>query len=546
MGRVKAWVWTVLILAVLFFVWVWFFAGPKPTVAKTSLKEVPKIVYSDHTEAFAEAGITSYEGAKSCVDCHEDETRDVFHSYHYQMQNLVSDVEGHTPAMAGGKLAYNDFCGAIFWDGKVNVNYIGKALLKAPPPEFENLMGSFIASGCSMCHGVSMGGIPQPAEEPSEEQLGNIDCLACHADPEVLPTGGKGVKAGIKVPVKGEDGQWRYVYNPELGIEKIASHIVAEPTKDQCLLCHAFSGGGPGFKRPNLEPALMGEVHEDLDVHLARGMECTDCHVFKKHEVALEGPDSWARTDRVDAPDCADCHEERHTKPVIGWVLETFHMEKVACQTCHIPHYAKEAPTDTHRDWSKAEFSEKLKRWEPEIELAQNLKPTYRWWNEKSRVAYLYPEPAKVEDGTITYAAPVAEEAKRAGLLKFTTDGKIYPFKRHEAIVPFDTQRQIPIPVKVGLVFAAGDTQKAAQVGAKLAGLNFSGEYVTLERLMAINHGVEPAENALQCFDCHGPVLRNMPWHELGYGKYPEVVFSIFLLLGLVVGVALLYWLIRK
>ncbi len=546
MGRVKAWIWALLVAIVLLFVWIWFFAGPRPTVAKRSLKTPPPIVYSDHTEAFEKAGITSYEGAASCVDCHEDEAKDVFHSYHHQMQNVVADVVDHAPAPAGGKLVYNDFCGAIFWDGRVNVNYIGKALLKAPPPGKEDLKGTFIASGCSMCHGVGMGGIPQPAEDPDEEALANIDCLACHADPAILPTGGKGVKEGVKVPVQDESGQWRYVYNPQLDFDELAAKIVAKPVKDQCLLCHAFSGGGPGFKRPNLEPALMGEVPEEVDVHLARGVECTDCHVFERHEVALRGPDSWARSDLVEPPACADCHEERHTKPVIGWILERFHMEKVACQTCHITHYAKKAPSDTHRDWSKAEFSDKLKRWEPEMKLAQDLKPTYRWWNEESRIAYLYPERAKVEDGKIAYLMPAAEEAKRAGLLKFETDGKIYPFKHHEAVVPFDPDRGIPVPVKVGLVFATGNTKKAAQVGAKLAGLNFSGDYVTLERLMAINHGVEPADKAKQCFDCHGPVLRDMPWHELGYGKYPEVVFSLFLLLGFVVAVALLYWLIRK
>ena len=519
-----------------------FFYGPRaPVVAQTTLKPRPKLAYADHTEAFKKAGITRYEGAASCVDCHEEATKEAFHSYHYQMASTVADVAGKDPVKMGGKYAYNDFCGAILWNGEKNVNYIGKAVLKAPPPEHADLKGRLIATGCSMCHGNSLGLIPK--SELTEAQLKNLDCLSCHADPAVYPAGPKAIKTGVKEVYQDASGTWRY--RVKVPLEKLAAAIVKTPPKDQCLLCHAYSGGGPGFKRPNLEPALLGEVEEAIDVHLARGMECTDCHVFKDHEVALDGPDTWARSHKAKAPECADCHERRHTRPLLGWVLETFHREKVACQTCHIPRYAKAAPTDTHRDWSKAEFSEKLARWEPEIKLAKDLKPVLGFWNEKTRIAYLYPEPAEVEDGRLTYLAPVSEGAKRQGLF-FKTDGKLYPFKYHEAVVPFDPERKVPVPVKVGLVFATGDTKKAAQVGAKIAGLGFTGEYVTLVRYMSVNHGVEPARNALFCLDCHGPTVRRVPWHELGYGHYPEIAFTLALVLGLLVLIGLFYLLFKR
>lgn len=47
-----------------------------------------------------------------------------------------------------------------------------------------------------MCHGVGMGLPPSPQE--SEEQLGNIDCLACHAKPDVYVSGVLGIKLGLK------------------------------------------------------------------------------------------------------------------------------------------------------------------------------------------------------------------------------------------------------------------------------------------------------------------------------------------------------------
>jgi len=528
------------------FLWAWYFAPPAPVEAPHSLKEESGLRFSDHRGAMKEVGISSYQGGKSCVGCHEDEARDVYRSYHYQMQNLVSDIEEHPPVVYGGKDAYNDFCGLLFWKGDQPVSFIGWSALLKPPKGFEYLEGAFIGSGCSMCHGVGMGAPPEPADnEPSQAQLENIDCLECHGDPELYPGGPLAVEEGIKMPVKTPDGV-RYAVNWSGDFDELMRRIVAEPSKDQCLLCHAFSGGGGGLKRPNLEPSLLGHVSdENQDVHLARGLSCIDCHVFEKHDVALKSPDTWARGE-AEVPECADCHKKRHTKPLVGWILNTFHPEKVACQTCHIPRYAKKTPTDVYRDWSRVVFDPDSRRWGPAIEKGLNLQPEYRWWNEKTRFAYLYPEPAMVEDGVLVYQEPAGEIARRKSLMKFQTDGLIFPFKVHEAQVPFDSLLQKPVPVRLGPVLSGGSLEEGIEAGARLTGLNFNGGYVTMERYMAINHGVEPAKNALFCFDCHGPTVRKMPWHELGYGRFPEIVISIFSLIGLIFGVAFLYWLIRS
>ncbi len=507
-------------------------AAPAP-VARRSLapRQVGRL--SDHTELFAKAGISRYEGSKSCVECHEGEVQEVFNSIHYQMAGPVDDVEGRETVRHGGRYAYNDFCGAIFWQGKGPVNFIGKAVLKVAPPGQEEKVGTFIASGCSMCHGTSMGLVPQ--EEPTPEQLGNIDCLACHSD--LYLSGPKGVKSGQKVPVQGEDGTWRYEVTVDL--KELAPRIVEVPTKENCLGCHAFSGGGPGFKRPNLSPALMGEeVPEEIDVHLARGLHCVDCHPGEGHRFPTKTPDTWSR-EAGQAPTCSDCHQEVHRTAALGWVLNTFHLERVACQTCHIPRFAKVFPTDVKRDWSQAVFVEEGAKWEPKIDFEKEVAPVYRWWNERTRQAYLYPEKAPLTDGDrILYLAPVGGPVRRSGLLGWEADGKIYPFKRHEAVVPFDREAGLPVPIKVGVVFATGDARKGAELGAKAAGLTFTGEYVTLERYMAVNHGVEPADRALGCLDCHGLTEKRLPWHALGYGHYPEIAFAtaLILVVGILVG----------
>jgi len=528
------------------FIWAWYFAPPAPVEASRSLKEESGPRYSDHRDAMREAGIDRYEGGKSCVACHEDEARDVYRSYHYQMQNRVDDIEDHPAVIYGGKLAYNDFCGVMFWQGQQPISFIGWSELQKPPEDYLYLKGAFIGSGCSMCHGVGMGAPPEPAgDTPSEEQLENIDCLECHGDPELYPSGPLNVATGVKTPVKTADGV-RYAIGQTVSFDELMKRIIAEPTKDQCLLCHAYSGGGPGRKRPNLEPSLLGTVtDENQDVHLARGLTCTDCHVFERHDVALRSPDTWARGE-AKVPECADCHEKRHTKPLVGWILNTFHPEKVACQTCHIPRYAKKTPTDIYRDWSRLVFDPEEREWRPYEEMALNLKPEYRWWNEETRLAYLYPEPANVADGKLIYQQPAGEIARKRSLMKFRTDGLIYPFKLHEARVPYDALGQNPVPIRLGPVFSDGDLEEGIGAGARVTGLSFSGGYVTMVRYMAINHGVEPAKNALFCFDCHGPTVRKMPWHDLGYGRFPEIIISILSLIGLVFGVAFLYWLIRS
>ncbi len=469
----------------------------------------------DHTEFWREEGIDSYNGSATCIQCHEDEVYEFFHSYHYQMASRINDIAGAGEVVFGGKYAYNDFCGAIFWRGEVSINFIGKAVLKKPPEGYEDLKGTLIATGCSMCHGVTMGLPPSP--EPSEEQLGNIDCLACHANPSVYLSGGIGVKKGYKEVYQGEDGAWRYRVTVDPWV--LAANIIDKPRSENCLACHAFSGGGPGFKRPNLSPDLMGNVSEHLDVHLARGLTCIDCHRVEDHAFPTSSADTWSR-EEGHVPACTDCHGAEPHRGLKGWILNTFHLEKVACQTCHIPVIAGGSyPTDVHRNWTEAEFVPEAAKYEPLIDLEGNVTPVYAWYNG-TRSVYLYPQPVEPgEDGRIVYVKPLGS--------RDDPESKIYPFKLHTAVVPYSSANKTLVPVKVGIVFATGDVEKAVKAGAQASGLVWQGEWVVLERYMQVNHGVKPADEALECLNCHGPTIRRMPWPELGYGHFPEIAFTL-------------------
>lgn len=86
------------------------------------------------------------------------------------------------------------------------------------------------------------------------------------------------------------------------------------------------------------------------------------------------------------------------------------------------------------------------------------------------------------------------------------------------------SEEGIPVPIKVGIVFATGDTKAAIARGAKESGLTFKGKFVTMVRFMALNHGVVPKEKALRCKNCHG--AKRLNWRALGYKGDPRRVGS--------------------
>ncbi len=506
--------------------------------------EAKPVQHVDHSSFFAEANITKYEGSKTCIKCHRDEVVEVFHSYHYQLASVQNDIADHQGILYGGRFTYNDFCGCIFWRGEKPVNWIGYVVLKKAPSGYEDLVGSFTGlTGCSMCHGVGMGLPPSP--EPSEAQLGNIDCLACHADPGVYLSGPFGIAKGVRNVTRDEQGVWHY--EVKLSIDVIAKNILRTPTKDNCLACHAVSGGGPHLKRPNLSPDLMGsKITEDFDVHIAAGLQCVDCHRVEDHRFPTRSVDTFSR-EEGQVPSCSDCHGEDPHSGVYGWFLNRFH-GRVACQTCHIPLIAHgKYPTDTHRDWSASTFLPEKKRWKfsiPDPEtgavdrwyLDSNVVPVYAWYNG-TRQIYVYPEPVeplkegpeyekyRMEPvngeslGVVVYAKPLGSRGD--------PNAKIYPFKIHRAVVAYSTLNKTMVPMKVGVAFATGNTTLAYLKGSEATGVKWTpGTYITIVRYMQVNHGVQPAEKALHCLDCHGVTTKRMDWQALGYGIYPKVAFA--------------------
>jgi len=124
---------------------------------------------------------------------------------------------------------------------------------------------------------------------------------------------------------------------------KVSMHLVREPRNETCLNCHSK----PQWKKRG------ASFTEFTDVHIAKGVKCVDCHVsgsmaaderIRGKEVHQFGkgddPSGMVRNDLDNTMrTCNDCHTTGYLNAPIAkhaW-LPPLHLEKIACQSCHIP-----------------------------------------------------------------------------------------------------------------------------------------------------------------------------------------------------------------
>ncbi len=123
---------------------------------------------------------------------------------------------------------------------------------------------------------------------------------------------------------------------------KLSMHLVREPRNETCLNCHAK----PDWKKRGTTFSAR------RDVHISAGLKCVDCHAAGSHatdervkgkEVHQFGkgddPSGNVRNDLDNTVrDCKDCHLTGYLNAPIAkhdW-LPSLHLDKIACQTCHI------------------------------------------------------------------------------------------------------------------------------------------------------------------------------------------------------------------
>jgi len=315
-----------------------------------------------------------------------------------------------------------------------------------------------------------------------------------------------------------------------VNLSYVAQHV-GHTTRESCGKCHFFSGGGDGVKRGDIDSTLIAPPKK-IDVHMdAKGLNftCATCHTATAHEIDGRHYDTPAPGKRELAfPEyerhrvkCEACHGTRPHHPqkkLFDWRLVKLndHTDRVACQTCHIPFYARGLPTNIYWDWSTAG---RFKDGKPVIKKGPFGRPEYhfkkgtlKWGKNLVPVYFWY-------NGTYSYILPgekVEKGSRPIVLIKPNGDpqdpeARIFPFKPHFGKQPYDPVNKLLIVPKLfgpkgsGAFWAEFDWKRAAEAGMAAAGLPFSGKVDFVETVYyhALSHMVAPKEEALKCDSCH-------------------------------------------
>lgn len=400
----------------------------------------------------------NWSGPETCLQCHGDEAVEVHGSVMYQWQ-------GESPEVVNGPAIQGKISGGV------NSYCI-------------NILGNWDA--CGNCH-VGLGAMPEPEATP--EQLANIDCLICHQE---------------DYKRKKIDG----VFEPDTEAMTItmdeAVQTVHSPTRYNCLQCHANAGGGDAVKRGDLAMAHVATSDEGYDVHMSTtggDLVCQDCHITQYHRVAGRGSDIRP-TDLDVVVDCTNCHTD--TAASHPGSINRRHLDRVACQSCHIPVYAKNATdsdateaTEMHRTWLSTHSA--APPYHPAADGDNNVTPVYRYWGSKSR-NYLLHETAVIDPVTGRY--PTSRPVGHAS----NPDAKLYAFKYKTAEQPITNTDSKLIALDTSVFFATADAAAATEQGLANMGLDPATPYSWIETdtLQMLNHQVASDAAALECSDCHG------------------------------------------
>jgi len=437
---------------------------------------------------------TPMEVTATCLECHEDAASQVMGTSHWTW--TLKQKLGDKTVLRGKKNALNNFCISA----------------RGNEPR------------CTSCH-VGYGWKDATFNFKDENR---VDCLVCH------DTTGTYKKAppGSGMPM-GFSGIAKFDKKP-VDLLNVARNV-GKPRRANCLACHANGGGGNAIKHGDIDLSLVKPTAE-IDFHMAEegaGFSCQDCHYTEEHMIT---GNAMVVSPAGDTPiNCTDCHKEDvHNGSRIRGLLNK-HARRVACQTCHIPVFAKKFATKMSWDWSKAKNPKDLPKDQRIIKkhghavyifkkgaftYEDNVIPTYAWYNGTAGAYQIGDKIDPTKTTKLNY--PLGS--------KDDPDSKIHPFKVHTGKQVYDVDNKYLIAPKI---FPSGpdkdeafwksfDWDRAAKAGEKYSGLKYSGKYgfAPTETWWPTNHMVSPASKALKCKDCHGRKGR-LDWQALGYKEEP-------------------------
>ncbi len=391
---------------------------------------------------------------------------------------------------------------------------------------------------CAMCHA----GFNRTSPDYDLDNLENIDCLACHDSTGTY----------YKLPTTRGHEACSVMFEGKKPIDwaKVAQNVKM-PGRNNCGMCHFYGGGGDNVKHGDLSSVLFDPPRE-VDVHMSRDgakLVCIDCHVGSGHKWAgsrylMTVGDDGKRP--FGAPrkkaTCQSCHTDApHPKTSIIGIRLNGHVDRVACETCHIPAFARGGvATKVFWDWRTAGRLKNGKPYREEnyvqgngerrhtyksikgsFRYGENIVPEYRWFNGVMRYTTIDmkfdpSKPVQINHFTGSHDDP---------------QSRIYPFKKMRTIQPYDAGNNTLVYMHLwgndkDAFWGNFDMARAIARGMRDNGIPYSGKFGFVETWSwwPINHMVAPKEQALSCNDCHarrgGRLARLTGFHLPGRDRW--------------------------
>jgi octaheme c-type cytochrome (tetrathionate reductase family) len=433
----------------------------------------------NHSQYFEEPFKSPQEVTETCLMCHEGVDKDIMKTRHWNWKGNSFTNSNGKQVTVGKQNIINNFCVAL-------------------PSNWPR---------CTSCH-ISYGWKNNSFDFTNGN---NIDCLICHDQTGTY----KKTPTGAGMP------------DPTVDLLKVAQSV-GKTSRNNCSVCHFNGGGGTGVKHGDMDGSMIHPTAE-VDVHMG-GMDftCTDCHVTVKHKIS--GASHGSMAEGKNHISCMDCHDEKvHNRELLNR-----HIKTVACETCHIPTYARQEATKSWWDWSTAgqDIESELDEYglptydkkKGDFVWSKNVMPEYYWTNGQ---ANYYAFGDKID------ATQVLELNVLKGTIK-DPKSKIAPFKVMRGKQIYDAGNNYMVIPKLygkGGYWSTFDWNSAAKLGMQSVNLPYSGSFNFVETAMywPINHMVAPASEALKCTSCHSSKEnKRMNWQALGYEGDPVTVGSRF------------------
>jgi octaheme c-type cytochrome (tetrathionate reductase family) len=348
-----------------------------------------------------------------------------------------------------------------------------------------------------------------------------IDCLVCHAQKGNYAKKGDGGEVDLDA-----------IKKTGLTLNDVANSV-AKPTRKNCGYCHFYGGGADAVKNAGLDSTLE-KPKKQQDVHMGtkesggQDMVCQACHVTGDNHKISGASSMMAHYDgRVKCEQCHSGAKAPHQKSKNGKLINK-HLATVACQTCHIPVFAKAQATKMSWKWSdvgkdiqaEEQFDkETFMKKKGSFTWGMNVKPVYRWSNGQT-VRYLVGDKIADPSKPVVMSGPVGSIKDKSA--------KIYPYKLYTGDQPMDSKyKYLSIFQQHKSLWVDFNWDKALTNGNSTLPYSGKFQFVNTETFIAAQHEVSTKEDALQCGECHMGGDR-LNWKALGYNGDPMKVGGRF------------------